>query len=192
VLRRTAASLCALLLTLACAEKVANMEGGPQLLPLVGAEGVYTLVNLHPDEVRARLYAANYQQDGLIPLCSPVRLDTLTSKRLTFTVLKTGKTYTYDYHKAAVEPFPAHLSRYFGTVCNTAAVERLSPVDRKGIQMGKALEGMTRQGVIYAMGYPPPHRTPSLDGDRWIYWRNRFDTFAVVFDQNGRVMGIED
>jgi hypothetical protein len=98
VLRRTAASLRALLLTLARAEKVANMQGGPQL----------------------------------------------------------------------------------------------SPVDRKGIQMGTALEGMTRQGVIYAMGYPPPHRTPSLDSERWIDWRNRFNTFAVVFDPSGLVMGIQE
>ena len=37
--------------------------------PLVGASGVYTLVNLHPDEQRHRLYSVNYQQSGLIPRC---------------------------------------------------------------------------------------------------------------------------
>jgi hypothetical protein len=38
----------------------------------------YTLVNLHPDENRARLYSVNYLQAGLIPLCSRVTIHEAT------------------------------------------------------------------------------------------------------------------
>lgn len=171
---------------------VAGQPGADAMLPLVGADGVYTLVNLHPDEARAKLYAVNYQQEGLIPLCTPVELVDLGRKRLTFRVRETGRTYDYDYHKAAVEPFPVHLQRYFGTTCNTAEVKKLGAKDREGIRKGRALPGMTRQGVIYAIGYPPPHRTPTLEADRWVYWESRFDTMAVVFDAQGRVKEIDD
>ena len=41
---------------------------------LVGQTGVVTLTNLHPDEPRSRLFSINYQQAGLIPVCSAVTL----------------------------------------------------------------------------------------------------------------------
>ena len=41
---------------------------------------------------------------------------------------------------------------------------------------------MTKQQVIMALGYPPAHRTPSIDGPMWTYWANRWATFEVYFD----------
>src|SRR5262245_36332343 len=41
---------------------------------LSGATQVYTLTNLHPDEGRVTLYTGNFQQPGLIPICSKVTL----------------------------------------------------------------------------------------------------------------------
>src|SRR5690606_8177288 len=51
---------------------------------LLEAPVVYTLTNLHPDEARARLYAVNYQQPGLIPRCAEVRISRLRRNRMTF------------------------------------------------------------------------------------------------------------
>jgi hypothetical protein len=39
-----------------------------------------------------------------------------------------------------------------------------------------------------ARGYPPAHETPSLDGDRWIYWSSRFANHPITF-VNGRLAG---
>jgi hypothetical protein len=159
--------------------------------PLIGKEGVFTLVNLHPDEQRSRLYAVNYQQAGLIPLCSKVELLDLGSKRMKFRVEKTGKVYEYIYHGAAAEPFPTHLGRYFGRECNRSKVEALSQIDRTGIRRGKALVGMSRQGVTYAIGFPPRHVNPDLDAAEWTYWKSRFNRFVVEFDE-GRVANVRD
>ena len=41
---------------------------------------------------------------------------------------------------------------------------------------------MNREQVLMSLGYPPAHRTPSLDGPTWTYWANRFATFMVHFD----------
>jgi len=157
----------------------------------LGSPGVVTLTNLHPDEARSRLFAVNYQQDGLIPLCSAVALLDRNAERLVFSVAATGRTYEYYYHKAAGEPFPEHLMRYFGTECPRAELAGLAEIDRQGVTQGKALVGMSKPGVVLALGYPPRHVTPSLDADRWLYWLNRFNRMAVVF-RDGRVTAIEN
>jgi hypothetical protein len=159
---------------------------------LVGSPGVFTLTNLHPDEQRARLFAVNYQQEGLIPVCSQVALLDRNKKRLVFSVAATGRQYEYYYHeKAAAAPFPDHLARYFGTSCPRDEIAKLPAIDRQGIEQGKALVGMGKRGVVLAMGYPPPHATPSLDADRWVYWTNRMNRIAVTF-QDGRVSGVQN
>ena len=160
---------------------------------LIGRTDVVTLTDLHPDEARARLFAVNYQQGGLIPVCSQVTLIERTTKKLSFRVEATGKVYEYDYHeKAAAEPFGDHLAHYFGSPCPRAALDALPELDRRGIEQGKALPGMSKAGVAFAMGYPPRHVTPSLDARRWIYWTNRVNRIAVVFDESGHVVAVEN
>ena len=157
---------------------------------LMKAQKVYTLVNLHPDEQNSRLYAVNYQLPGLIPLCTEVKLEKLGRKKLVFTVPDRGfREYTYYYHKAAAEPFDKHLTLFFGTTCNKNKVAQLSKKDQEGISKGVALPGMTKQGVLYAMGRPPKHVNPTLDTLEWMYWRNKFGRRAVMFDANGIVTG---
>jgi outer membrane protein assembly factor BamE (lipoprotein component of BamABCDE complex) len=70
------------------------------------------------------------------------------------------------------------------------SLDKLSNTDRKGIKAGKVYSGMTKQGVRVALGYPAVHRTPSLEDNTWIYWRNRFQTIAIEFDQSGKVVHI--
>jgi hypothetical protein len=159
---------------------------------LVGKDGVVTLVNLHPDEARSKLYSANYLQPGLIPVCSEVKLVSYNPKALTVTVPSRNKTYTYEFHRAATEGFDAHLLKVFGTRCPKKTIEGLSKVDQEGIKAGRAVLGMSREGVIYAIGYPPASQTPVLDGPTWKYWKNRFDIQLIHFDDKGKVMQVKD
>jgi len=159
---------------------------------LIGRSGVVTLTDLHPDEPRSRLFAINYQQAGLMPVCSPVTLLERNAKRLVFRNDASGKTYEYYHHEAVREPFGDHLARYFGTECPRKELDALPKIDREGVRLGKAMVGMSKRGVVFAMGYPPPHVTPSLDADRWFYWTNRFNKVAVLFDEGGRVLAIEN
>jgi hypothetical protein len=59
-----------------------------------------------------------------------------------------------------------------------------------GIQQGQVFQGMSKQGVILAIGYPPEHQTPSLEADQWSYWRNSHRRFQVYF-VGGLVSGIQ-
>ncbi|MCK5540829.1 MAG: hypothetical protein KAI69_07845, partial [Deltaproteobacteria bacterium] len=70
------------------------------------------------------------------------------------------------------------------------SLKGFSAVDLKGIKKGKAYKGMTRKGVLTALGYPAAHETPSLDDNQWKYWRNRFRTVVVEFNSKGRVVNV--
>ncbi len=72
------------------------------------------------------------------------------------------------------------------------SLEQFSELDRKGIKAGTVYTGMTKNGVLTALGYPARHRTPSLENSTWVYWRNRFMTMSVNFDADGTVRSITE
>ena len=74
---------------------------------------------------------------------------------------------------------------FFRHECPAEEIETLSDIDQAGIKAGRATKSMSRRGVIIAMGYPPPHVTPNLEMDQWMYWMNRFNRNALVFDEDG-------
>ncbi len=161
--------LCMLLLATAC--------GGGVQYHLTKQPGVVTLVNLHPDPVHHRLYSTNYQQAGLIPLCTPVEIHDVSPKAMSFSA--SGVTYQYVFAKYMVADKPTHLDQFFGSQCPD--ISGLSEEDQAGIKAGRVSPGMTRKGVLLALGYPPDH-VNSLDGAVWKYWKNRFATFDVLFE----------
>jgi len=169
---------------------------GPQLLDsqghtMVESPGVYTLVNLHPDAaMHGNLYSINYQRDALLPLCTQVEILEMKSDVMRFKLVETGAEYNFYQHNRTPEPFAYIVRQYFGRQCNKPAVAQLSNADQEGIRTGKPRRGMTKQGVIFAMGYPPSHATPSPEQDRWIYWTNRFAKRIVQFSREGKVIHV--
>ncbi len=158
---------------------------------LVGAPEVYTLVNLHPDENNRRLYSVNYLQAGLVPLCTRVSIESVDSRRMIFRLADGGREYTYLFHGTLREPIPKHFDRFFGKTCDKKKIEGMRKVDKEGILQGRVFPGMTKEAVILAIGYPPEHATPSLEANAWRYWKSRFDTILVHFEE-GKVVRIQD
>jgi hypothetical protein len=161
-----------------------------QVIPgLAGASKVYTLTNLRPNDGKAVMYAANFLQDGLIPVCSEVTLLTLNEEVLTLRVNSTGREYQYVNHKSATEGFPQNLAKYFGPACPKKDLGNLTKQEREQVKIGQVIPGMRRRAVILAIGYPPERTTPSLEADTWRYWTSRMNSFLVVFDK-GKVTRI--
>ena len=149
---------------------------------------LFLLSNLHPDISKNLLYTMNYQLPNLIPICSEVTVISKSKKKFTFSLEGREYIMAYDKHtKKAGVAFNTVLDFYFGSRCDKEAIKGLSNVDRKGIRKGIPYVGMTRQGLIYAMGRPPIHANPNLDSDTWMYWLNRFKRQAIDFDDNGLV-----
>ncbi len=150
---------------------------------------VYTLVNLHPDATRAKLFSLNYQQGGFIPRCTEVDIHSATTKVMEFSIKETGQTYHYYWHKRTPD-FAQNIQKYFGTSCEPLSAS-LSDIDKQGISSGTAQIGMTKAAVIQAMGYPPTFRTPKpMATQTWVYWTNRWNTMTVTFDTEGKVSNV--
>ena len=58
---------------------------------------------------------------------------------------------------------------------------------RAAIREGKVIRGMTREQVIISAGYPPTHRTPSLDSSVWNMWASRSGRYEIHFNSKGTV-----
>ncbi|EWH10602.1 lipoprotein [Catenovulum agarivorans DS-2] len=145
-------------------------------------------VNLHPDTSRARLYSLNYQQPGLIPMCSEVVIKDIDDKEIEFTYY--GQTYSYLWEKhtrKAGESLAENFNEFFGESCDKAAVSKLSAIDQEGIKSGIPKVGMSKQGILFAMGRPPIHANPNLDANTWMYWLNKFKRQAIEFNDKGIV-----
>jgi hypothetical protein len=164
---------------------VMGCHGGSKInSPLTQEKNLKLLFNLHPDG--DKLYSANFQMAGLIPRCSDVTVKSVTDKSVVFTAK--AKEYTYIKHEKTLhEPWEQHLDKIFGTTCTPST--GMSDIDQKGIKEGRIYKGMSKQGVIDAAGYPPTVIDP-MASDTWTYWRNRFATFRVIFE-DGKVANIE-
>lgn len=157
---------------------------------LAGAQQVYTLTNLHPDEQRVTLYSGNFQQPGLIPVCSKVTLLRADPTYLSFKLDSTGTEYGYYEHAVAAEPLLVNAARYFGRACPQADLDKLTAVEKEGVRLGIAKLGMRKEAVILACGYPPLRDTRSLALPNWRYWSSRFRYFIVQFDDKGVVVDV--
>ncbi len=162
-------------------------------------DGIYegatvdALVNIHADSARGKMYALNYQFRTVIPMCSKVTITDIGTKEIWLT--HNGKRYVYlwDKHtRRAGVSLVDNFKSFFGTGCDTSAVARLSDVDKKGIKQGRALRGMSKAGVEFAMGRPPIHATPSLAADQWMYWLNKFNRQEIIFGENGLVKKVRN
>ncbi len=158
---------------------------------LLKADKVYTSVNLHPDNERGVLYTINYQLPSLMPRCTEVEIIKFNKKRLKFRVAESGREYEFAQHKRTkYMPLNEILVDFFASKCGESDLAGLSKKDLEGIKKGVPSVGMTKEGILLAMGRPPIHVNPSLDANEWMYWRNKFGKQAITFDDNGVVTSI--
>lgn len=62
----------------------------------------------------------------------------------------------------------------------------MTEAEIQSIRQGVVRNGMSKEAVLVSYGRPPEHRTPSLDSNVWIYWRNKLASFQICFDENDR------
>jgi hypothetical protein len=154
-------------------------------------EKLVLLSNLHPDMNKQVVYTMNYQLPTMMPMCDEVTVVKQNKKKFIFDWKGVQYTMIFDGHtkKTGID-FETALGDFFGKKCDSGVVAKMSEIDKKGIKRGMPLEGMTRQGILYAMGRPPRHVNPDLEAYTYMYWLNRFKRKAIEFDDNGIVENI--
>lgn len=56
------------------------------------------------------------------------------------------------------------------------------------VKKGYIAPGIRKEAALMAYGYPPLHRTPSTKMPSWTYWKSRFVTRSVRFNEEGKAM----
>ena len=168
---------------------------GSQGISHAGWEKLYNRYNIHVASKESRGRAthsasyANYTSPG--PghwiIAPNTELMVKTGRRGLNIRLTDGRTVIFEYHAPRME---MSAKEYLGKIMSPEPVDLsgYGELDKQGIKDGKALVGMTKEGVVAALGYPATHRTPSLKESTYVYWRNRFGTVAVEFDADGKVI----
>ncbi len=162
--------------------------------PVFAGQEAYTRYNIHAFQNKRDLKAsyANWTDPPnghvLIPMNTPITTESSRSGFIIHT--RDGRTVYFDYDPRNMNNLSVvdYIRRI--TSPTPVSMDGFSTIDRDGIKQGKALVGMSKNGVMAALGYPAAHRTPSTDSNEWTYWRSRFTTLVVVFDAQGKVVTI--
>jgi hypothetical protein len=175
------------------AYSTAGEEGAPAMTSRRGT--LYTRYNLHyifDRGVNKGSYAnwTDWPGHDFLPYNTALRAQP-SGKRIRF-VTDTGVDINFE-----IDPGRMGMSarEYVNLITSPTPVsyEGLSDIDQQGIEAGKAMVGMTKEGVKIALGYPAAHRTPSPDqNNAWTYWKGRHNTMVVEFDNSGKVGSIRD
>jgi hypothetical protein len=136
---------------------------------------------------------ANLTDPGLghiiVPVNTPVEIGKYR-RGLTIKNLADGRLIFFEYN---ARNMGIGAEQYIPLITSSSKTDLsiYSEIDQEGIKNGKALVGMSKEGVKTALGYPAVHRTPSLKNNVWMYWRNRWKTKVIEFDADGKVKKIQ-
>ncbi len=170
-------------------------DNGPRVAADTPGDGIRcSRYNLHYYDLKGLNHAsyANYTDcpgHNFLPYNTKFRAS-YWSKGFKLVAVDAGTEILFEYRSANMGGLST--KEYLDLIMSPTAVSYtgLSPVDEQGIKAGRAMVGMTKQGVTIALGYPAKHRTPSTDLNTWLYWKGRFNMLAVEFDNSGKVTSL--
>jgi hypothetical protein len=191
-IKTLSAFLTAVLLLFCGLQGCAGITSGPSSYEAY--TNVYLQNNIHGYTRGTNYHAsyANYVQPDTGHFIIPVNTAVSIGKwRGGFTITRrdSGQQVYFEYRAGNMAGMS--IEEYLNIITGPQQVNlnAYGATDRKGINDGRVLNGMTKDGVRIAWGYPARHRTPSLEDNVWTYWRNRWVTTAVTFS-NGKVIEV--
>jgi len=176
-----------LLLLTACMGGNGNVKDPETNASVIGLD-YYLKVNVWYSKP-GKIMSTNYHQGSILGVGKKFKITDLGGKKIRFADQK-GIEYTLVHQrKHSSGDLQTLFDRYFGKkdVTKSAAFSKLSAKVQKQIRNGEIVKGMNKDAVIMAYGYPPSHRTASLDSDRWVFWRNKWVSKAATFE-NGKLL----
>ena len=133
-------------------------------------------------------YSTNYSYGTLLPLNSEVKITYLDRNIIffkynekIFAVKRTG----HSKHISLEGIF----KRTFAT--QKISLDKYDAATQQKILNGEVKENMSKEEIILSRGYPPEHRTRSLDLNTWFYWKTKSNKIALSFQDN-KLISIKD
>ncbi|MFZ2171265.1 MAG: hypothetical protein WAW61_16715 [Methylococcaceae bacterium] len=132
----------------------------------------------------------NYRRGASIPVNTPVNLLNITSKTIEVQVDNSNqKLVIKNVEKHTGDDVYRAFDKLFAK--KKVNLSKFTPLEISHINNGTVANGMSKDAVIVAIGYPPVTETSNLESNMWVYWSGRFNKFNVHF-KNGKVSKVED
>jgi hypothetical protein len=168
----TAAAALALALGAACR--------GPVIPSPVTGGSRYLCCNMHYEN--PEISDVNYQVGTLIPFGTQVQVLEVRRKAIKFQPAGHPPILLLLRYGENVLPMETYAERLFVAEDPRTKLKKVPAKTVKLIEAGGVDPGMTKDQVLMSLGYPPAHRTPSLETGQWSFWQNRWQQFVVYFD----------
>lgn len=155
--------------------------------------GLYTQVNIWYEKPM-KIPSTNYHVGAMLPVGTKVTLDNIEDDEIKFTDTNGASYRIQVVIKHNNVPGPALKDKLFGSenpMAEGGKFSKFSKEEQEQIRFGSIKTGMSKDAVIMAYGYPPTIRTPTLDVPSWTYWKNRFVTRIIRFDESGKAVEIQ-
>jgi hypothetical protein len=160
------------------------------LVTAASAQGLpqgYTCCNLHHD--KDFISDANWTHAPMIAAGAKIKVlsygNNLANVEIDGQPMRIG----HEYGRKQ-EPLEAFISKLVVKSSPRGKIDRYPEPVRAAIKAGRVIPGMTREQVIIAVGYPPTHKTESLDAKVWNHWQSRAGRFEVHWSDKGTVDNI--
>lgn len=153
--------------------------------PVAGSQ-YYTRYNLMYE--KGVHLTTNYWRGTLLPINSRVTLVSVGPRKILLRLEGSGDTVTLDNVREYTLKDTATIAREL-LGADPVPLEKLGAETAAMVKDGYPRKGMTKEQVIMTRGYPPRHKTPSLDSNRWQYWSSRFVVQTLVFENGVLVTG---
>jgi len=132
----------------------------------------------------------NFRRGASIPVNTPVKLLNITSKTIEVQVDNSSqKLLVKNVEKHTGDDVYRAFDKLFAK--KRVNLSKFTALERTQIENGTVANGMRKDTVIVAIGYPPITETMNLDSNMWVYWSGRFNKFNVHF-KDGKVINVED
>lgn len=137
-----------------------------------------------------RLWCINYKKGIMIPAGTKVRDINITPSAISFFTVRDGNQFQVKFNRKyhPGKSIQDYVNMMFTEKNFTELTQGLSEKEVKAIREGVIVLGMSKKGVVTSYGYPPEHRTPSVETNVWTYWLDRFRSKKYHFDENGRTI----
>ena len=133
-----------------------------------------------------KIPSTNYHISEMLKVGEKFKIIDLAGKEIIFSDEK-GVEYAiihYTKHNpiSQAELFDHYFSKT-SVMENGGVFEKFTQEEQENIRNGQIVKGMSKEAVLMSYGYPPEHRTPSLESDSWIYWKNRWSSKTAIFEK---------
>lgn len=138
----------------------------------------------HPQKI----YSIIYKTGTILPAGSEVHNIKVSKKAIYFKLADSAQQYRIIYQQRfSMIPAMQYADRLFTEKTLNEQLKGFTPAEKTFIKTGNPTKGLSKAAVLVGYGYPPPHRTTSIQNNVWRYWINRWQTRQLIFDSKGKL-----